>query len=140
MPIALSPEVISNKPEITSLINSDLLLVSREINGTRQLNRISKNNLTATLPLVPIGTITIWAGTSLTALPLGYRICDGSSLPTSVYPDLFSIIGYNYTRIDPVNHIDESVQDNISVFKLPNLSNNSPIDKLKFIIYTGRIA
>jgi Phage Tail Collar Domain len=140
MTISLTPDVIANKPEITSLVSSDLLLVSRELSGSRQLNRISKNNLVSTLPFVAIGTITIWAGSPLAALPLGYRICDGSSLPTSVYPDLFNVIGYSYTRIDPANHIDESIQDNISVFKLPNLSNDSPLDNLKFIIYTGRIA
>jgi len=132
MSISLTPDVIYNKPEITNLINTDLLLVSRESNGTRQLNKISKNSLLNTLPLVPIGTITIWAGKPTAAIPNGYRICDGSSLEQSLYSDLFSVIGYEYTGDN------ETIQDGIPVFKLPNLSNSNPIDKLKFIIFTGR--
>lgn len=130
--ISLTPDVIFNKPEITSLISNDLLLVSREVNGVRQLSKISKPNFLNTLALVPIGTITIWAGTPIAAIPSGYRICDGSALPVSTYSDLFSIIGYEYTNSN------EKIQDGIPVFKLPNLSNSSPIDKLKFIIFTGR--
>jgi hypothetical protein len=132
MTISLTPDVIYNKPEITNLISTDLLLVSRESNGSRQLTRISKNSLLNTLPLVPIGTITIWAGKPTAAIPNGYRICDGSSLAQSSYSDLFSVIGYEYTGNN------ETIQDGIPVFKLPNLSNSSPIDKLKFIIFTGK--
>jgi hypothetical protein len=130
--ISLTPDLIYNKPEIKSLISTDLLLVSREINGGRQLSKISKTDLLSALALVPIGTITIWAGTPIAAIPSGYRICDGSALPVSTYSDLFSIIGYEYTNSN------EKIQDGIPVFKLPNLSNSSPIDKLKFIIFTGR--
>jgi hypothetical protein len=130
--ISLTPDVIFNKPAITSLISTDLLLVSREVNGVRQLSKISKPDFLNTLALVPIGTITIWAGTPIAAIPSGYRICDGSALPVSTYSDLFSIIGYEYTNSN------EKIQDGIPVFKLPNLSNSSPIDKLKFIIFTGR--
>jgi hypothetical protein len=130
--ITLTPDVIYNKPEIKSLISTDLLLVSREINGGRQLSKISKTDLLNTLSLVPIGTITIWAGKPITPIPAGYRICDGSALPVGIYSDLFSIIGNEYTKDS------ETIQDGIPVFKLPNLSNSSPIDKLKFIIFTGR--
>jgi hypothetical protein len=132
MSISLTPDVINNKPEIKSLISTDLLLVSREINGGRQLSKISKADFLNTLPLVPTGTITIWAGKPITPIPAGYRICDGSALPISIYSELFSIIGHEYTKDS------ETIQDGIPVFKLPNLSNSSPIDKLKFIIFTGR--
>jgi hypothetical protein len=134
MSISLTPDVIYNKLEITSLIPTDLLLVSRESNGSRQLNKISKNSLLNSLPLVPVGTITIWAGKPTAAIPPGYSICDGSALPQSTYSDLFSVIGYEYTEEGA------SIQNGIAVFKLPNLSNSNPIDKLKFIIFTGRFA
>jgi hypothetical protein len=132
--ISLTSNAIYSKPEITSLISTDLFLVSRESNGSRQLSKISKNSLLNSLPLVPIGTITIWAGKPTAAIPPGYLICDGTALPQSLYSDLFSIIGHEYTANN------ETIRDGIPVFKLPNLSNSSPIDKLKFIIFTGRFA
>jgi Phage Tail Collar Domain len=132
--ISLTSNAIYNKPEITSLISTDLFLVSRESNGSRQLTKISKNSLLNSLPLVPVGTITIWAGKPTAAIPPGYLICDGTALPQSLYSDLFSTIGHEYTADN------ETIRDGIPVFKLPNLSNSSPIDKLKFIIFTGRFA
>jgi hypothetical protein len=132
--ISLNPDVINNKPSITNLISTDLLLVSRELDGVRQLNKISKFDLINSLPLVPIGTITLWAGKASVGIPDGYRICDGSSLPEGSYSDLFRVIGYEYTNI----LIGENIQDGISVFKLPNLSGNAPSPKLKYIIFTGR--
>ena len=128
MSISLTPDVIFNKPEIKSLLSTDLFLVSREVNGGRQLSKFSKLDLINTLPFVPIGTVTLWAGKAVAPIPAGYRICDGSALPLSTYPDLFSAIGYEYTKES------ETLQDGIPVFKLPNLSNNSPLDKMKFII------
>ena len=132
--ISLSPDVINNKPSITNLISTDSLLVSRELGGVRQLNKISKFDLINTLPLVLIGTITLWAGKTSAAIPNGYRICDGSALPEGTYSDLFKVIGYEYTN----TIIGENVQDGIPVFKLPNLSGNAPSTKLKYIIFTGR--
>jgi len=151
MTISLTPDMIANKPEITSLISTDLFLVSRESNGSRQLSKISKNSLLNSLPLVPVGTITIWAGKPTAAIPPGYLICDGTALPQSLYSDLFSTIGHEYTADN------ETIRDGIPVFKLPNLSNsspnikpnlggplnivdNNPLNNLKFIIFTGRFA
>jgi hypothetical protein len=130
--ISLNPDVINNKPSITNLISTDLLLVSRELGGVRQLNKISKFDLLNTLPLVPVGTITLWAGKTSADIPNGYRICDGSALPEGSYSDLFRVIGYEYTN----TVIGENVQDGIPVFKLPNFS--APLPKLKYIIFTGR--
>ena len=42
-----------------------------------------------------IGTIVPWCG-EITAIPAGWRRCDGSDLNTGEYSDLFDIIGYRY--------------------------------------------
>lgn len=41
----------------------------------------------------PTGTIIIWPTSSV---PTGYLECDGSSLSTTTYADLFAVIGYEY--------------------------------------------
>ena len=43
----------------------------------------------------PIGTIIYYAGDS-TTLPSGWLICDGTSLSTSTYSELYSLIGTSY--------------------------------------------
>lgn len=43
----------------------------------------------------PIGAITMWAG-SIASIPANYIWCDGSSYPTSTYPELFAAINYFY--------------------------------------------
>lgn len=42
-----------------------------------------------------IGTIIAWAG-DIGSVPPGWIICNGTSLNTNEYPELFSIIGYQY--------------------------------------------
>jgi microcystin-dependent protein len=45
----------------------------------------------------PIGTIIAWAGPTGSTGPNGpYLLCDGSSVSTTSYPDLFTAIGYTY--------------------------------------------
>lgn len=151
---SLNSNIIANRDDIDDFSNADLLLVSgeRSVNGvvSNKLFKITKNNLIASMPFVPIGTITIWAGDPNKDLPSGYRICDGSSLKRSEYPELFSIIGNTYTPTG------QDQENGVPVFKLPNLSNdstnikpnlggplnivdNNPLNNLKFIIYTGGI-
>ena len=43
----------------------------------------------------PIGAITMWAG-SIASIPANYILCDGTSYPTSTYPELFAAINYFY--------------------------------------------
>lgn len=43
----------------------------------------------------PIGGIAMWAG-SIASIPANYIWCDGSSYPTSTYPELFAAINYFY--------------------------------------------
>jgi len=41
------------------------------------------------------GMIAAWAGTN-GAIPTGWLLCDGTSIATATYPDLFTAIGYTY--------------------------------------------
>lgn len=50
-------------------------------------------NALAGIKLVPAGTISHFAGSTA---PDGYLVCDGRSIITTSYPDLFSAIGYTY--------------------------------------------
>jgi len=150
----LNSNIIANKDNIDEFTDNDLLLVSgeRSVNGitSNNLFKITKTDLINSLPCVAIGSIIIWSGNPNNDLPSGYRICDGSSLKRSDYPELFSVIGNIYTPTG------QDQENGIPVFKLPNLSNdstnikpnlggplnivdNNPLNNLKFIIYTGRI-
>lgn len=43
------------------------------------------------------GTLRLWAGSTVTnTLPEGWMYCTGTSISTSTYSDLFSVIGYHY--------------------------------------------
>ena len=41
------------------------------------------------------GMTVMWAGTNA-AIPAGWLLCDGSSVATATYPDLFTALGYAY--------------------------------------------
>jgi len=51
---------------------------------------------------------------TMNKLPLNYLICDGSSISTTAYPDLFNIIGYTYGGSG-------------NTFNLPNFESKFPI-------------
>lgn len=88
-----------------------------------------------------IGTILPWSGDGgngflASNIPKGWIVCDGSTKDASDYPLLASIIGdtyggdmtksgggnYTFPYIDPVDG------SNTATFRLPNLSNNLPLD------------
>ena len=52
--------------------------------GAQFVNAVSPN---------PVGSLQAYAGASA---PTGWLMCDGSSYSTSVYPELFSVLGYTY--------------------------------------------
>jgi len=60
--------------------------------------------------LVPTGGVIAFAGNTA---PVGFLICNGSSALVSVYPALFSVIGYSYGGSG-------------ANFNLPNLVNSAP--------------
>jgi microcystin-dependent protein len=63
--------------------------------------------------LVPPGTINQYAGA---AAPTGYLLCQGQSLDTTTYGNLFNVIGYTYGGSG-------------ASFLLPNLQNRVPVGK-----------
>lgn len=62
----------------------------------------------------PIGTMLMWAGQE-TAVPMHYRLCDGSLLLRADYPDLFAALGTTYGSTTSSN------------FRLPDLRNRFPL-------------
>jgi len=45
---------------------------------------------------IPPSTIFPYAGTATGSAPAGWLFCDGASVGTATYPDLFAVIGYSY--------------------------------------------
>lgn len=60
---------------------------------------------------VPPGTILMWGGSTA---PTGYFLCQGQSLSTTTYADLFAVLGYTYGGGG-------------SSFNLPNLQGRVPV-------------
>jgi hypothetical protein len=136
IPVAINQDFIFNRPPINNFADGDFLLVSRQTPTTgRVLSKINKFDLFKTLPVVPIGTLLLWANTQI---PLGYRICDGSILNKSEYLDLFNALG-------ATPFIDSA---SITRFRLPDLRYSVPdpeldasstvIYKFNYIVFTGR--
>jgi len=67
----------------------------------------------ATVSQIPSGVISQFAGS---IAPGGYLLCTGQSLNRSDYPDLFSVIGYQYGGSG-------------TAFSIPNLENRVPVGK-----------
>ena len=70
------------------------------------------NGTQQTTAFTPIGTIIMFGG--ITTPPSGYLFCDGSSVSTTTYSNLFNVIGYTYGGSS-------------GSFSLPNLSASFPL-------------
>jgi microcystin-dependent protein len=64
-------------------------------------------------PNIPPGTITMFGGVSP---PTGWLFCDGSSVSSTTYPDLYLALGTNY-----------GIGSGIGQFNLPNLQGRVPV-------------
>jgi hypothetical protein len=70
-----------------------------------------------TPPLVPTGSVTIWAGGSDNGavqtfnVPAGWLLCDGAEYQRSVYSDLFNVIGTKYALNKPSTGLNFYVPD-----------------------------
>ena len=89
----ITQDLITSKPAVTSTIPNDLILIYRQTVGNTGLKKVTKQDLLANVPTVPVGVIFPYAGT---IPPTGYLLCDGSEVRISDYPALYSIIGYTY--------------------------------------------
>ena len=70
----------------------------RRLSGSSQLKFDTlfcgpENSNAAIFADVPIGTVMPYAGTTL---PSGWLFCDGASISTTDYPELFSVIGFSH--------------------------------------------
>ena len=87
----VTADLISNKTISTDSFLDDTLLVYRQ--STLSLKQVSKRSFISNIPIVPIGAIFPYAGTSL---PAGYLFCDGSEVRIGDYSELYARIGYAY--------------------------------------------
>jgi hypothetical protein len=126
----LAPDVISSKPETTGFVNSDVLLLER--NNT--LYRIKKSTMVSTMPVVPLGTILLHSGDSV-SIPQGYLPCNGQEVLVSEYNNLYQLIQYKFK---PQSELS-GPPSGISTFALPDLRLEVPIEGTQYIIFTGKI-
>jgi len=113
--VTLTQDAISDQAEVTDNENDDELLIVREGQG---LKRVQRSNFFAGASLVPIGAIMPYAGpiASFADIPSGYLLCDGSEVQQGIYPDLFDVIQFTYgAGVNP------------STFKLPDLRGRFPL-------------
>jgi len=86
----ISQDIITSKADATGSLLTDSMLIYRAGIGLRQT---TKQSFIANIPAVPIGAMFPFAGA---IPPNGYLLCDGSEKLSSLYADLFAIIGYTY--------------------------------------------
>ena len=106
----ISQDIINDKTEITSLDDDDEFLVYRP--STLGLRKATKATLQSSFPVIPVGTVLTYAGSTA---PVGYLFCDGTELRQSEYSELFTVIGYKYSGGSAASLLG------INTFKLPDL-------------------
>ena len=126
----LKPNLISSRNEATSFFNSDVLLMER----ANQLYKIKKSTIVNSIPVIPIGTILLFSGSS-SQVPSGYLICNGDEISQTQFTALFNLIGYTYKPLSEL----VGPGSGLLTFALPDLRNNIPIPGTNYIIYTGKI-
>jgi hypothetical protein len=106
----LARGAIASQSTTATSVPTHTLLVLNTSTSTSSLEQISKSNFLADVyALMPTGAIMGFA-TNIT--PTGFLICDGSSVSTSTYTALYSLIGYTYGGSG-------------ATFKLPNMSTST---------------
>ena len=111
----LSSDVINNKTEVVDSVLTDELLIYRTNTGLR---KVTKQTFISNIPLVPVGAIFPYAGSTA---PAGYLLCDGSEVKILDYPLLYQIISYTYKS--PAALIGSST------FALPDLRGRFPLGR-----------
>jgi microcystin-dependent protein len=88
-------------------------ILRRDTYANEDISLWAKNTSNST-PLVPVGTIMMYGGPGNPDTSL-WRICDGTSLVRTLYPELFAVIGTTFGSDGP------------DVFFLPDLRDRFPI-------------
>lgn len=110
----LNANFITTKLRANSITNTDEFLFSRGTPAT--LRKISRQDLFASIPRTPIGSIIAYAGAQP---PTGWLLCDGSEVRQTDFTALFSVIQYTYGDIVTLQGRDS--------FKLPDLRGRFPL-------------
>lgn len=114
----INADIINNRNSAVDSQLIDELLINRPASG---LYKITKDTFIKKMPLVPVGGIISFAGSTL---PEGFLLCDGSEVVQSDYSKLHAVIGNTYGTAAP------------GYFKLPTIPPNGNIVS---IIYTGAV-
>lgn len=117
--VRLKNTLISERTETLNASNLDEILINRkDIAGDVGLFKITKQNFLKSIPLMPIGMISPYAGQTV---PTGWLLCDGSEIRKSEYLELFNIIGFTFKPEYEIS--DQGVQ----FFGLPDLRGRFPL-------------
>jgi microcystin-dependent protein len=111
----VTQDVIATKTETLDSFLSDELLVYRAGTGLRKL---SKQTLIQNIPIVPVGAIFPFAGSTP---PAGYLFCDGSEVLIGDFSALYAVIGYTYKT--------PSLLIGKATFALPDFRGRFPLGK-----------
>jgi microcystin-dependent protein len=136
-PVPYGSVITSNVSSLTANINS-IVVTSNALLGSISTNAISTSGILASNgniaqlavssingnvypppipPLVPVGSITIWAGGSDNGsvqnfnVPSGWLLCDGAEYDRTVYSNLFGVIGTKYGLNKPNTGLNFYVPD-----------------------------
>ena len=114
---SISNAFIANKTATGTSRSDDEILINR-VSGTTGIFKISKSAFIASIPTNPPGMIVPFAGT---VVPSGWLLCDGSEIDQSVYPTLFSTIGFNFKDASLISDLG------VTKFALPDLRGRFPL-------------
>jgi microcystin-dependent protein len=92
----LNSTFLTDKTQVTTVEINDEVLINRPGTGLRKIEQedlVSKIPNTAQGPVIPVGSIMPYAGTTA---PTGWFICDGTERSTPIYAALQAVIGTNF--------------------------------------------
>jgi microcystin-dependent protein len=114
--VRIKNTIIADRNETTTANNADEILINKTQGNDLGLYKITKQNFLKSIPVIPIGMISPYAGT---IAPSGWLLCDGSEIRQTEYPELFDIVGFLFK---PQGEIT-----NIGFFGLPDLRGRFPL-------------
>lgn len=127
----LSDTYFTSKTLITTIESSDQVVIRRLAGADIGLKRVSQETLTSKIPntaqgpVIPVGSIMPYAGTTA---PTGWFICDGTEKSKVSYAALFAAIGENF-----------GAGTTTSFFKIPDFRGRFPLGHLGGAVSGNRV-
>lgn len=127
----LSDTYFTSKTLITTIDTSDQVVIRRLAGADIGLKRVSQETLTSKIPntaqgpVIPVGSIMPYAGTTA---PSGWFICDGTEKSKVSYAALFSAIGENF-----------GAGSTTSFFKIPDFRGRFPLGHVAGAVSGNRV-